>query len=253
MVDRPFIIWLGSRAGSGAGQGGAASPLDELDDGGESAVSVVELVVVPAGLGLLGFIEPCSIGGTLLFIRYLEDKGSARKLAETVLFAVTRGLFIGLLGVVAVLVGTGFLRMQRGAWVLLGVLYVILGVLYATRRTGRLKRTVGPSLVRLSGLRGSVGLGVLLGLNIPACAGPLLLALLAAAAARGATGATLLGGFVSLGVFGLALSLPLVVAVLFPRARGLVNRVAAWSRRAPLWVGLVLVVLGLWSIGVGLA
>jgi cytochrome c-type biogenesis protein len=50
----------------------------------------------------------------------------------------------------------------------------------------------------------------LLGLNIPPCAGPLLLALLRAAAAGGASGATLASGFASLGLFGLAMSLPLV-------------------------------------------
>src|SRR3546814_1366678 len=67
--------------------------------------------------------------------------------------------------------------------------------------------TLGPSLKRLGRLRGSAGLGLLFGLNIPACAAPLLLALLAGAAT---TGATLLSGFVALAVFGLALSLPLV-------------------------------------------
>lgn len=69
------------------------------------------------------------------------------------------------------------------------------------------------------------GLGLLFGLNVPACAAPLLLALLAGTAA--APGVTLLGGFVSLAVFGLALSLPLVVAVLIPAARGLLHPVWA--------------------------
>ena len=77
---------------------------------------------------------------------------------------------------------------------------------------------LGPRLSRLAGLRGSAGLGVLFGLNIPACAAPLLLALFAAAAAQGATGATLTMGFVSLALFGAALSLPLVAAVLVSSA-----------------------------------
>jgi cytochrome c-type biogenesis protein len=32
------------------------------------------LLIVPLGLGLLGFIEPCSIGATLIFVKFLEGK-----------------------------------------------------------------------------------------------------------------------------------------------------------------------------------
>ena len=66
------------------------------------------LLILPLGLGLFGFIEPCSIGSSLIFIKYLEGRKDTRKLAETALFAVTRALFIGSLGVAAVLVGTAF-------------------------------------------------------------------------------------------------------------------------------------------------
>ncbi|HRI17064.1 MAG TPA: hypothetical protein PL196_00935, partial [Burkholderiaceae bacterium] len=76
----------------------------------------------------------------------------------------------------------------------------------------------------------------------------LILALLAAAAAGGATGTTLASGFVSLGLFGFALSLPLFVAVFFAPARAALDRLAALSRRMPLWTGAMLVVLGAWSI-----
>lgn len=93
---------------------------------------------------------------------------------------------------------------------------------------------------------------MLFGLNIPACAAPLLLILLGAAAAGGATGTTFLGGFVSLAVFGLALSLPLVLAVLFASARRALDWLAGLSGHMPSWTGLVLIALGLWSIGFGL-
>lgn len=75
------------------------------------------LLVLPAGLGLFGFIEPCSIGSSLIFIKYLEGKSGAQKLFETVLFALTRALFIGGLGAAAVLVGAAFAGFQRGAWI----------------------------------------------------------------------------------------------------------------------------------------
>jgi cytochrome c-type biogenesis protein len=217
-----------------------------------SEAGLTTLVVIPAGLGLFGFIEPCSIGASLIFIKYLEDKGAMRKLAETVLFTATRALFIGALGIAAALLGSAFLGLQRGAWIALGAGYVVLGMLYATGRARALMVAIGPGLSRLGGLSGSAGLGVLFGLNIPACAAHLLLAMLAAAAAQGATGATLATGFVSLGVFGLALSLPLVAAVLIPAARRWLDRLAALSGRFPLWAGIILVAFGLWSIGFGL-
>lgn len=213
---------------------------------------LVNLFVLPAALGLFGFIEPCSIGSTLIFIKYLERKAAAQKLAETALFAVTRALFIGALGMVAVLLGAAFLGLQKGAWIVLGAIYVLIGGLYLMGRTRVLMLSVGPSLARISGARGSVGLGVLFGLNIPACAAPLVLILLGAAAAGGATGATLAAGFISLAVFGFALSLPLVVAVLFAPARRALDWLAGLSGRMPFWTGAVLVGLGLWSIGFGL-
>jgi cytochrome c-type biogenesis protein len=108
--------------------------------------------------------------------------------------------------------------------------------------------SLGPSLARLADLPASVGPGVLFGLNIPACAAPLLLALLAGAAAGGAAGATLASGFLELALFGLALSLPLIVAVLFAPARRLLDWLAGLSGRLPLWTGLLLVALGAWSI-----
>ena len=212
----------------------------------------INLLVLPAALGLVGFIEPCSIGSSLIFIKYLERKEAARKITETVLFAATRAAFIGMLGVLAVLLGTAFLGWQKGAWILLGAIYVFIGSLYLAGWARVLMRTVGPSLASLSGVRGSVGLGMLFGLNIPACAAPLLLILLGAAAAGGATGSTLAGGFVSLAVFGSALSLPLVLAVLFAPARAALDWLAGLSGRMPLWTGIVLIALGLWSIGFGL-
>lgn len=162
-------------------------------------------LLLPVGLGLLGFVEPCSIGSTLIVVKHLEDKGPAAKLAELGAFALTRAAFIGLLGVLAVLVGATFLWLQRGAWIALGAVYVMIGLLYLTGQVGLLMRSVGPKLGRISGLHGSVGLGVLLGLNIPACAAPLLIVLLGTAAAGGAAGAMLATGFISLALFGLAL------------------------------------------------
>lgn len=217
-----------------------------------SELGVFHLFVLPAGLGLFGFIEPCSIGSSLLFVKYLEDEAAAEKIRQTALFAITRAAFIGLLGVLAVAVGSGFVAFQKTVWVVLGALYALLGVVLIAGRAGALMVAIGPGIARVSGLRGSAGLGVLFGLNIPACAAPLLAALLAAAAATGASGATMTAGFAALAVFGFFLSAPLVAAVFSVRARRLLDWLAHQGGRFPRWTGLVLIALGAWSVYFGL-
>lgn len=208
-------------------------------------------VLLPIGLGLLGFVEPCSIGAALLFIKLMEGRPARAKLGQVAAFTLSRALFIGLLGAGAAWIGGAFFLLQKAGWLAFGAVYIALGTMYLTGRIGWLMRSHGPWLSRLGDLQASAALGLLFGLNIPACAAPLLLALLAASASGVAAGGVL-GGFVSLALFGLALSLPLVVAVLFPRARALLDELAGLSRRLPLWTGLVLIALGLWSAWFGL-
>src|SRR5216683_244746 len=199
---------------------------------------LVNLLFLPLGLGLLGFIEPCSIGSSLLFVQYVDGKTAAVKVAQAVRFTAT-----------AALVGTAFIGFQRAGWLLLGAIYVALGIVYLARKATMLMRTLGPRLGRLSGKRGAVALAVLFGLNIPACAAPLLFAILGSAAVGGAGGlAQMARGFVSLAVFGLTLSLPLAVVILWKPARQALDRAAAWSPRTPLWIGLLLIALGAWSV-----
>ncbi len=214
-----------------------------------SEVNFLSLALLAVGLGLLGFVEPCSMGANLLFIKYLEGKAAVRKLAQTVIFMLTRGLFIGALGAVAVLVGVAFVPVQKGFWILLGSLYLVLGGLYLAGRAGFLKRSLGPGLRRLSGARGPAALGVLFGLNIPACAAPLLFALFGAAAVSGTTVAQ---GFLTLALFGLALSAPLALAVLWRPGGALLDRLAGLASRIPRVTGAVLIAFGLWSIYFGI-
>jgi len=209
-------------------------------------------ILLPIGLGLFGFIEPCSIGSTLVFIKVMEGKSATVKLWQVGVFTATRALFIGALGAVAVVVGSAFIGFQKAMWTGLGALYVALGLLFVAGRAGYLMTTLGPSLARIGEVRGSAALGLLFGLNVPACAAPLLFALLGAAAASGVSGATVASGFVSLALFGFALSLPLAAAVLIPAARRILDWLAGLSRRIPFWTGIVLIGLGLWSVWFGL-
>ena len=209
-----------------------------------------DLLLLPVALGLLGFVEPCSIGSSLLFIKAVERKPAATKLMQAAVLTATRAVFIGLLGVVAALLGAAFIGFQKAGWMVLGGLYVVLGIVYLTSNAGRFMRTLGPGLGRLSTVRGAAALAVLFGLNIPACAAPLLAAVLASAAVGGP--ARFVRGFVTLGLFGLALSLPLVAALAWAPARRALDRLAAASSRVPMVVGVVFVILGAWSIWFGL-
>ncbi len=206
------------------------------------------LLVLPLGLGLVGFVEPCTVASSLLFVKYLEGRAGAAKLLETVVFAATRALFIGALGAVAAVVGSAFLDAQRWFWVLLGAAYVFLGLLYLTRQHGRLMRVLGPKLSHARNRRGAAALGVLFGLNIPACAAPLLAAVFTASLGT----ASVMQGFWVMAIFGLALSLPLVAAVFWRRARGWLDGLAALSGRMPFWTGVVFVLLGAWSAYFGI-
>jgi cytochrome c-type biogenesis protein len=211
------------------------------------APGIVDLLTLSLGLGLLGFVEPCSVGSSLLFVKYLEDRDRGAKVRATLVFTATRAAFIGSLGGAAAFLGSAFLDVQRGFWVLLGLLYLALGAVYLLGRQRLLMRTLGPALSRAGEAGGAGGLGVLFGLNVPACAAPLLGALLAAGIGAG----TVLRGMASLALFGLALSLPLVVVVLWEPGRRALAWIGGLSRRIPRWTGVVFVGLGAWSIYFG--
>jgi cytochrome c-type biogenesis protein len=212
----------------------------------------LRLVGLPIGLGLFGFIEPCSIGSTLIFIKTLEGRNAPGKLAQVGVFMIMRALFMGALGFAAVALGAAFLGFQKAAWIIFGIVYALIGILYVAGKSGLIARALGASLSRLSTVNGSAVLGVLFAFNIPACAAPFILALLGIAAAGGAAGSSLATGFVSLALFGLALSLPIMVVALFPRTQAALDWLAGLSRRIPFWTGVVLIVLGLWSVWFGL-
>ena len=102
--------------------------------------SLIAAILLPIGLGLFGFIEPCSIGSTLVFIKVMEGKAPAIKLWQVGVFTATRALFIGALGAIAVLVGSAFIGFQKAMWTGLGALYVALGLLFLAGRAGQVVR-----------------------------------------------------------------------------------------------------------------
>ena len=80
------------------------------------------------GLGLLGFVEPCSIGANGIFLGYLQEKDRNTRLRETVKFALVRSAVLGLFGLGIAFLGGFIFPVQKGFWLFLGLLYLTLGV-----------------------------------------------------------------------------------------------------------------------------
>lgn len=213
--------------------------------------AIFEILVLPALLGLLGFVEPCSIGSALLFLRYVSYRPAVQQRDAALIFLVARALMLGLLGAAATTLGASFEPLRLGGWLLLGSIYLSIGTLYLTGHAAYLFRSVGAKLSSVDASKGTFSLGVLFGMNVPACAAPLL-AVLLGQAALGAE-PSVARGFVTLAVFGAALSAPLLLALWWPAARRLLDRVSRWADRVPIVLGLALIAVGAWSIYQGLA
>ena len=76
--------------------------------------TALELILLPIGLGLLGFVEPCTIGGHLLFLETQADRPRREKVSAVSTFVAVRSLVSGLFGALAATTGTvmtGFVMM----------------------------------------------------------------------------------------------------------------------------------------------
>ena len=91
-------------------------------------------------------------------------------------------------------------------------------------------------------------LGVAFGLNIPACAAPVLFGLLGLAASV----SSMMAGFLMMFIFGLALSLPLIIFAAVPALSACLAKVGHYLKGKTWILGLVFILLGIWSIWFGL-
>ena len=83
----------------------------------------LSFLALAASLGLLGCVEPCSVGSHLLFLKYLDRLPVREQLYQTLLFALVRAALMAGLGVLAATIGAQLVAFQHGLWMALGVIF----------------------------------------------------------------------------------------------------------------------------------
>lgn len=210
--------------------------------------SPVTALLLPIGLGLLGFVEPCTVGAHLIYLRSQADLPFAGRVRSLGVFILVRAMTAGLFGALVASVGKALIGVQTGLWLAFGLVYLAIALSLLTGRSWFRTTRLDMAPQHWKHAQGPVPLGVAFGLNIPACAAPILFGLLGFAASLG----TIAAGFWMMFLFGLSLSLPLALFLLVP---GFVSHLGALRERARSmrWpIGLVFAGLGLWSIWFGL-
>ena len=210
--------------------------------------TAAELVLLPIGLGLLGFIEPCTIGGHLLFLNTQNNRTPAAQLRAVLTFVAARSLVAGMFGALIAFLGQHLVDAQTGFWVIFGMLYLVIGLIFVTGKSDLIKTKINFAPTAWKYAQNPVVLGLGFGLNIPACAAPILFGLLGLAATIG----TATTGFAIMFLFGLSLSSPLVVFAVVPQLACRIEELGNRMKRMQWLIGCVFALLGLWSIWFGL-
>jgi cytochrome c-type biogenesis protein len=210
--------------------------------------TALELVLLPIGLGLLGFVEPCTIGGHLLFLETQNGRSNREKLNAVLTFVATRAFVAGLFGAVIAFLGQKVITAQTGVWLIFGIIYLAIGIAFLIGKAGFIKQRVNLAPAAWKQAQNPFVLGLAFGLNIPACAAPILFGLLGLAATTG----TVVTGFAMMFLFGLFLSSPLAVFAVAPKLGDSLEKLGERMKRMRWLTGLVFALLGLWSIWFGL-
>ena len=207
-------------------------------------LSLQTVIWLPVGLGLLGFIEPCTIGGHLFFLDAQASRNRIDRVTALVTFIAARATTTGAFGAGVVSLGRALSGIQTGIWLVFGVIYVLIGMAFILGGSDALKYRINLSPAVWKQSRNPIVMGLALGLNIPACAAPILFGLLGFAATTG----TVLLGFTMMFLFGLFLSLPLAFLIALPSIAGNLKSLhLSGITRNWIW-GTVFMGLGFWSI-----
>lgn len=206
------------------------------------------VIFLPIGLGLLGFIEPCTIGGHLLFLDTQNSRSRSGKITAVFAFLAVRSTVAGLFGGLIAYLGQKLIGVQTGIWLVFGAIYLMVGLAFLIGWAGLISWRIDLAPHVWKQAQNPLVLGLASGLNIPACAAPILFGLLGLAATTG----TIIVGFTMMFLFGLFLSLPLVILAVVPKWGHWLERTGQRMKNMRWLIGVVFILLGCWSIWFGL-
>lgn len=207
-----------------------------------------QTLLLAFGLGLLGFVEPCTIGAHMLFLGGQRNRPMGQRLGAAFVFLLARLIVMGGFGGLIVVLGQRLIGVQTGAWLIFGAVYLGLGFAIIAGWDKGMRHRIGFTREQWKVASNPLLQGLAFGLNIPACAAPILFGLMATATASGSAAT----GFLMMAVFALALSLPLLPLSIVPRLAGPLDRLADWLRPRRWLLGIIFVGLGIWSVWFGL-
>lgn len=184
----------------------------------------------------------------MLFLSTQQERGLRQRLGAVLIFLLARLVVMGGFGGLIVLLGQRLIGVQTGMWLVFGAIYLSLGVVIIAKADKRLRRRVRLTPDRWKFADAPLLQALAFGLNIPACAAPILFGLIGAASVSGSAAT----GVLMMSVFALALTLPLIPISVAPGLASRLDRVSIWLRPRRWLLGVIFVGLGLWSIWFGL-
>jgi len=206
-------------------------------------MSFLTLMLVPLAFGLFGFIEPCSLGINAIFLNHINAFSRRKRILETLIFTFVRGSILALVGLSAAFIGRKFITVQSSLFLILGIVYVSLGLVIIFKKyIPFLNFSI--DFFKYFGNKKTISLGIIFGVIIPACSIPFIIALIGQAALT----QSLLEGFITLFVFGIALSLPLLVISMFDASNNIIQWLAKKAKNIPLITGIILILFGILTI-----
>lgn len=170
----------------------------------------VLLLIIAFAAGLLSFLSPCTLPILPAYVAYVFQSRKERLIGMTLAFFLGLSVVFTLLGMGATAVG-GFLRDNLTIFSqLAGVLIILFGVflIFGKGFSGLKIKQKRPTTYL-----GAFVFGSVFGLSWTPCVGPILVALLVLAS----TTDSVLGGGLLLFVYGVGLSLPLLIVSLYLR------------------------------------
>jgi len=84
-------------------------------------MDIYDSILIPLVFGLIGFIEPCSLGINIIFLNRIKGFNRVKRISETLIFNSVRGFFLSLVGLSAAFVGSKIITIQLSFFYLVGL------------------------------------------------------------------------------------------------------------------------------------